>query len=111
MAGRALPITVFAAVAAVHFVLSFAGQALALRVAFDSQPGGTPSRLDLAVVRVAEILLVPLTLAERLVPGLVTPSGHLETAATSALFGAGAVGVLWLWGRRRSPPEPPSRRA
>ncbi len=43
----------FVGVAALHFVLSVAGQVLALRVAFDSQPGGTPKPLETAVVRLA----------------------------------------------------------
>ena len=50
---------------------------------------------------VAVVLLAPLSLAHRVVPGLPTPGGHLEIAATSVVFGALAVAVLWLWRRRR----------
>ena len=92
-------VVVFAGVAAVHFFLSFFGLALALRVAFDAQSPGGPNPLDVTLVRVAEVLLAPLTLANRIVPGLQTPGGHLEIAATSVLFGAVAVAVLWLWRR------------
>jgi hypothetical protein len=68
-------------------------------VAFDAQSPGGPNPLDVTLVRVAEVLLAPLTLANRIVPGLQTPGGHLEIAATSVLFGAVAVAVLWLWRR------------
>ena len=93
-------VALFAGVALVHFFLSFFGLALALRVAFDAQSPGGPTPLDVALVRVAAILLAPLSLANRVVPGLQTP-GHLEIAATSVLFGGVAVAVLRLWRRRR----------
>ena len=100
-------VALFAGVALVHFFLSFFGLALALRVAFDAQSPGGPTPLDVALVRVAAILLAPLSLANRVVPGLQTPGGHLEIAATSVLFGAVAVAVLWLWRRRRGHAERP----
>ena len=100
-------VALFAGVALVHFFLSFFGLALALRVAFDAQSPGGPTPLDVALVRVAAILLAPLSLANRVVPGLQTPGGHLEIAATSVLFGAVAVAVLSLWRRRRGHAERP----
>jgi len=81
-------------------VLSVAGQVLALRVAFDSQPGGTPRLLEAAVVRLAELLLAPLIVIQHVAPRLSTPSGYLETAVTSASFGIAAAGMLWLLRRR-----------
>ena len=86
----------FVGVAALHFVLSVAGQVLALRVAFDSQPGGTPRLLEAAVVRLAELLLAPLIVIQHVAPRLSTPSGYLATAVTSASFGMAAAGLLWL---------------
>jgi hypothetical protein len=102
-------VAVFGGVAIVHFFLSFFGLALALRVAFDAKRPGGPKLLDVALVRVAEVLLAPLSFANRVVP-LQTPSGHLEIAATSVLFGGVAVAVLWLW-RRRGHAERPHRPA
>jgi hypothetical protein len=101
MARRLAPVALFAGVSLGHFVLSVAGQVLALRVAFDSQPGGTPRPLEVVVVRLAEILLAPLALAERVTRGLSTSRGYLEIAATSVGFGVAAVGALWLWRRGR----------
>lgn len=101
MTRRRALLAVFVGVAALHFVLSVAGQVLALRVAFDSQPGGAPKLLETAVVRLAELLLSPLIVIPHVVPGLSTPSGYLETAVTSASFGIAAAGMLWL--RRRRP--------
>jgi hypothetical protein len=91
---------VFVGVAALHFVLSVAGQVLALRVAFDSRPGGAPKPFETAVVRLAELLLTPLNVIQHAAPGLSTPSGYLETAVTSASFGIAAAGMLWLLRRR-----------
>ena len=96
MARRLATLAVFVVVAALHFVLSVAGQVLALRVAFDSQPGGTPRPLEAAVVRLAELLLAPLIVIQHVAPRLSTPSGYLETAVTSASFGVAAAGMLWL---------------
>ena len=90
----------FVGVTALHFVLSVAGQVLALRVAFDSQPPGTPRPLEAAIVRLAELLLAPLNVIQHVAPGLSTPSGYLETAVTSASFGIAAAGMLWLLRRR-----------
>lgn len=103
-------VAVLTGIAVVDFLLSVFGLALALRVAFDTQSPGGPKSLDVALVRVAEILLSPLRLANRVVPGLQTPTGHLEIAATSVLFGAVAVTILWLW-RRRGHAERPHRPA
>ena len=100
MTRRLALLAVFVGVAALHFVLSVAGQVLALRVAFDSQPGGTPKPLETAVVRLAELLLAPLIVIQHVAPGLSTPSGYLETAVTSASFGIAATGMLWLVRRR-----------
>jgi len=100
MARRLATLAVFVVVAALHFVLSVAGQVLALRVAFDSQPGGTPKPLETAVVRLAELLLAPLIVIQNVAPRLSTPSGYLETAVTSASFGIAATGMLWLVRRR-----------
>ena len=61
------------------------------------------------VATVAEVLLAPLSLANRVVPGLQTPGGHLEIDATSVRFGALAVAVMWLWRRRRRHAERPHR--
>ena len=85
MARRLATLAVFVVVAALHFVLSVAGQVLALRVAFDSQPGGTPKPLETAVVRLAELLLAPLIVIQNVAPRLSTPSVYLETAVTSSV--------------------------
>jgi hypothetical protein len=42
MARGLTAMVVLVGVTVVHFVVSVAGQALALRVAFDTQPGGGP---------------------------------------------------------------------
>ena len=93
----------FAVIVVAHFVLSVMGQAVALRVAFDTAPGGTGRPLDVSVVRAAEILLAPLLLIRWLIPNHSVD--YPEIAATSVGFGAAAVGALWLaqrWRHRRA---------
>jgi hypothetical protein len=90
---------VFAGVALAHFVVSIAGVVLGLRVWFDTAPGGSVQLFDLVVVRLAAILLAPLSLVHRVVPGL--QADYPEIALTSAAFGAAAVGVVSLWCRLR----------
>lgn len=90
---------VFAGVALAHFVVSIAGVVLGLRVWFDTAPGGTVGVFDLVVVRLAAILLAPLSLVHRVVPSL--QADYPEIALTSAGFGVAAVGVVSLWWRLR----------
>jgi len=90
---------VFTGVALAHFVVSIAGVVLGLRVWFDTAPGGTVEVFDLVVVRLAAILLAPLSLMHRVVPSL--QADYPEIALTSAGFGVAAVGVVSLWWRLR----------
>ena len=103
-AWRVAATALFAVVVVAHFLLSVVGQALALRVAFDTAPGGTARPLDVGLVRAAEILLAPLLVIRWVMPGV--PVDYPEIAATSVAFGAAAVGALWLaqrWRRLREP--------
>jgi hypothetical protein len=88
---RLTALVVFVGVSLSHFVISVAGQALALRVAFDTQPGGTAQSFDVVIVRAADLLLAPLSLAHRLIPRLC--SDYLEIAVTSCAVGVAAVGM------------------
>ena len=89
----------FAGVALAHFAVAVAGQVLALRVAFDTQSAGGAKPFELVLVRLSELLLAPLELVHRVVPGV--QADYPEIALTSAGFGVAAAGTLMLWRRRR----------
>jgi hypothetical protein len=100
-------VMLFAVVVAAHFIVSVVGQVLALRVAFDTAPGGTARPLEVVVVRAAEILLAPLLVIRWVMPSVSVD--YPEIAATSVAFGAAAVAALWLAQRWRRPRQPVQR--